>query len=164
MWHICVGVCSTHPPSLNTNKSFRKCLWTASARHSIKLPITNGKDLIHFCNCLNICMRVCVCGILSVLLTHMKKALYISFSPPSCSVAWQLPLCFGVSLGWWKWLSLLHTSHTSPFFQNHRRFVPASGFQPPYLRFAHYLNRCRLSSSGGRKGESLSLIGDWRFS
>lgn len=116
MWHICVGVCSTHPPSLNTNKSFRKCLWTASARHSIKLPITNGKDLIHFCNCLNICMRVCVWYIIRLAHTHEKGSVYFFFPPIMFS-------CLATAFMLWSFPGLMEVAQSAPHFP-HLPFLP----------------------------------------
>lgn len=99
----CSQVCSSHPApsSLNAIKLIRKCLRLASVQYNIKLPILMAKIWFTFViGFMFAC--VCVCAIMWVLLTHVEQVcvlllwFFYVFSP-SCSVAWQPPLCFGAS-------------------------------------------------------------------
>ena len=104
------------------------------------------------CVCVSVCVCACACACvcvrahvrvrICVLFAHTRgSGLYVFFVFffSSCSVAWQLSLCFGVPFCWWKWLRTTHTSHISPFFQNYHPFVSPCCLSAAlsYLHSAH---------------------------
>lgn len=131
---------SYHSP-LNANALNRKCLWILSAAEKYEHYQSQTGRIWHTFVIGSLCACVCKseCRSMCCLLTHVEVVCrFLS----SCSVAWQLSLCFGVPLCWWKWLSTAHTSHIFPSFQNYHPFVSLSCLSIAvfYLHSAHPLN------------------------
>ncbi len=131
-WHVKL---SCHPP-LNADE-WKKHV-CGREQQSINVTHSEMEDLTHLCDRLLVCVCVCQSAGLCVICSHTwnwSVCFFFVFFFSSCSVAWQLSLCFGVPLCWWKWLSTTHTSHISPFFQNYHPFVSLSASQLLCLTF-----------------------------
>lgn len=124
--------------SLSADVQTGSDLWIASVQQSINISYLEweGFDTPLL---LLLCVWKSECGSMCCLLTHVEVVcMFLS----SCSVAWQLSLCFGVPLCWWEWLRTAHTAHISPFFHNCFSFVSLSCLSAVvyYLLSAHSLN------------------------
>lgn len=111
VWHCCRSFCTSRPtPDLWSFLAIRHQMLMNETENVcglplcckvLALPVTNCKDLTHLCNWLLVCMCVCMseCEAVCYLLTHVEVVcMFFLFFFSSCSVAWQLSLCFGVPL------------------------------------------------------------------